>query len=87
MAAGRFQEDPFYQLNVMPIAMPALRERRDDISPFVEHFVQRHATRAGKRIQGIAPEALQLLVDAPWPGNVREPSAKPGGGRSGRPAA
>jgi len=72
VAAGRFQEDLFYRLNVIPIAMPALRERREDIALLVEHFIQRHATRAGKRISGIAPEAMQVLVDAPWPGNVRE---------------
>ena len=52
--------------------MPPLRERREDIPLLVEHFIRRHASRAGKRIDGIAPEAMALLVDAPWPGNVRE---------------
>jgi transcriptional regulator with GAF, ATPase, and Fis domain len=69
---GKFQEDLFYRLNVIPITIPPLRERREDIPPLVEHFVRRHASRAGKRIDGIAPEAMSMLVGAPWPGNVRE---------------
>jgi transcriptional regulator with GAF, ATPase, and Fis domain len=72
MSDGRFQEDLYYRLNVIPIAMPPLRARPEDIPPLVEHFVQRHAARAGKRIEGIAPEAMSLLVGAAWPGNVRE---------------
>jgi DNA-binding NtrC family response regulator len=72
VADGRFQEDLFYRLNVIPVAMPPLRDRREDIPPLVEHFVQRHATRAGKRVSGVSPQAMTLLVNAPWPGNVRE---------------
>jgi len=72
VAEGKFQEDLYYRLNVIPIAIPALRERRDDIPVLVEHFVRRHASRAGKRVDGIAPEAMTALVDAAWPGNVRE---------------
>jgi DNA-binding NtrC family response regulator len=72
VADGRFQEDLYYRLNVIPIALPPLRERREDIPPLVEHFIRRHAGRAGRRIEGIAPEAMRVLVDAPWPGNVRE---------------
>jgi transcriptional regulator with GAF, ATPase, and Fis domain len=72
VADGRFQEDLYYRLNVIPIAMPVLRERREDIPLLVEHFIRRHAGRAGKRIDGISPDAMALLVDAPWPGNVRE---------------
>ncbi|MEO8071511.1 MAG: sigma-54 dependent transcriptional regulator [Acidobacteriota bacterium] len=72
VADGRFQEDLYYRLNVIPITMPPLRERRDDIAPLVEHFIQRHSVRAGKRIDGISPNAMAALVDAPWPGNVRE---------------
>jgi DNA-binding NtrC family response regulator len=72
VAEGKFQEDLYYRLNVIPISIPALRERREDIPALVEHFVKRHAVRAGKRIDGIAPEAMAALVDAPWPGNVRE---------------
>jgi DNA-binding NtrC family response regulator len=52
--------------------MPALRDRREDIPPLIEHFVTRHAERAGKRITGVSPEAMALLSAAPWPGNVRE---------------
>jgi DNA-binding NtrC family response regulator len=69
---GRFHEDLYYRLNVIPIALPPLRDRREDIPLLVEHFVRRHASRAGKRIDGIAPEAMALLTEAPWPGNVRE---------------
>jgi len=69
---GQFLEDLYYRLNVIPIAVPPLRERREDIPMLAEHFVQSHALRAGKQMDGIAPAALAVLVDAPWPGNVRE---------------
>ena len=69
---GKFSEDLYYRLNVIPIAMPPLRDRREDVPPLVEHFVKRHASRAGKRIDGVAPEAMTLLSQSPWPGNVRE---------------
>jgi transcriptional regulator with GAF, ATPase, and Fis domain len=69
---GQFQEDLYYRLNVIPIAMPPLRERPDDIPLLVDHFIRRHATRAGKRIDGIEPDAMALLARAGWPGNVRE---------------
>jgi two-component system, NtrC family, response regulator AtoC len=69
---GRFQEDLYYRLNVIPIHMPPLRERRDDIPMLVDHFVQKHAQRAGKRIDGMAPGVLETLRAADWPGNVRE---------------
>jgi DNA-binding NtrC family response regulator len=72
VADGRFQEDLYYRLNVIPLSMPPLRERRDDIPPLVEHFIARHSTRAAKRIAGISPEAMAQLTNAPWPGNVRE---------------
>jgi DNA-binding NtrC family response regulator len=72
VAEGRFQEDLYYRLNVIPIDIPPLRERREDIPPLVEHLIRRHALRAGKRLDGIAPAAMAMLVDAPWPGNVRE---------------
>ena len=72
VAEGKFQEDLYYRLNVIPISIPALRERREDIPALVEHFIARHALRAGKRIDGIAPDAMAVLTDAPWPGNVRE---------------
>ena len=72
VSEGRFQEDLYYRLNVIPITMPALRDRRDDIPLLAEYFVRRHASRAGKRIEGIEPAALSQLAQAPWPGNVRE---------------
>jgi len=71
-ADGRFQEDLYYRLNVIPIAMPPLRDRREDIPLLVEHFIRRHAVRAGKRIDGISPDAMASFVDGQWPGNVRE---------------
>jgi len=69
---GRFQEDLYYRLNVIPIGMPPLRDRREDIPLLVDHFIRRHAGRAGKRIDGISPTAMAALIDGPWPGNVRE---------------
>jgi DNA-binding NtrC family response regulator len=69
---GRFQEDLYYRLNVIPIHMPPLRERRDDIPILVEHFIAKHAQRAGKPIDGVAPGVLDTLRAADWPGNVRE---------------
>src|SRR5919106_1276125 len=72
LADGRFQEDLYYRLNVIPIHMPPLRERRDDIPMLIEHFVTKHAQRAGKRIDGVAPGVLDVLRAADWPGNVRE---------------
>ena len=72
VADGRFREDLYYRLNVIPIVMPPLRERREDIPPLVEHFVQRHAQRAGKRIDRRLAGRRWSLLTGPWPGNVRE---------------
>jgi len=72
VADGRFQEDLYYRLNVIPIPIPPLRERRDDIPVLVDHFIQKHAQRAGKRIDGVEPHVLEALQAADWPGNVRE---------------
>lgn len=72
VADGRFQEDLYYRLNVIPIHIPPLRERRDDIPLLVDHFVRKHAQRAGKRIDGIEAGVLEALEAADWPGNVRE---------------
>jgi len=69
---GRFQEDLFYRLNVIPIEIPPLRERREDIRPLVEHFVRKHAQRTGRRIERIDDDALADLQRYDWPGNVRE---------------
>jgi two-component system response regulator AtoC len=72
VSEGQFLEDLYYRLNVIPISVPPLRERREDVPTLVEHFIRTHAVRAGKPVTGIAPAALAVLVDAPWPGNVRE---------------
>ena len=72
VADGRFQEDLYYRLNVIPIHIPPLRERRDDIPLLVDHFVRKHAQRAGKRIDGIEGGVREALQAADWPGNVRE---------------
>ena len=72
VADGRFQEDLYYRLAVIPIHIPPLRERREDIPLLVEHFVAKHARRAGKRVDGVAPGVLEQLQRADWPGNVRE---------------
>jgi formate hydrogenlyase transcriptional activator len=72
VTAGTFRQDLFYRLNVFPIAVPPLRERVDDISLLVEHFVGRFATVAGKTIRHISKPTLEQLRRYPWPGNIRE---------------
>ena len=72
IAAGGFRNDLFYRLNVFPIKLPPLRERKEDVPALVSYFVDRYATRAGKKIKGIRKRTLELLQSYPWPGNVRE---------------
>jgi DNA-binding NtrC family response regulator len=72
VAGGSFREDLYYRLAVVPLAVPPLRDRRDDIPLLVNHFVRRYTQAFGKRIEGLTPEALTALRDYPWPGNVRE---------------
>ena len=72
VAAGRFREDLLFRLNTIELHLPPLRERREDILPLAQYFLQRHAARYGKRRAGISPEAAQLLRAYDWPGNVRE---------------
>ncbi|HEY8548441.1 MAG TPA: sigma-54 dependent transcriptional regulator [Vicinamibacterales bacterium] len=72
VADGRFQEDLYYRLNVIPISLPPLRERREDIPVLVEHFVGKHAQRAGKRIERLEDGVMARLQAYDWPGNVRE---------------
>ena len=67
-----FREDLFYRLNVFPIEMPPLRDRRDDISMLVQHFVRKHSARMGRRIEAIPDDAMRILRSWNWPGNVRE---------------
>jgi two-component system, NtrC family, response regulator AtoC len=69
---GRFREDLFYRLNVLPIVVPPLRERREDIPVLIEHFMARNNARLGTTITGLDGEARRLLYEHPWPGNVRE---------------
>jgi formate hydrogenlyase transcriptional activator len=72
MANGAFRSDLFYRLNVFPIEIPPLRERRDDIPILVEYFIDRYATEAGKKIRYVSKTSMELLQSYPWPGNVRE---------------
>jgi DNA-binding NtrC family response regulator len=69
---GNFREDLFYRLNVVPIHLPALRERTNDIPLLVEHFLAKFNDRLKKKIEGCAPDAMQRLIAYPWPGNIRE---------------
>jgi len=69
---GTFRQDLFYRLNVFPIEVPPLRERKDDVLMLVEYFAQRYAKRAGKNIRSIDKKALALLQSYDWPGNIRE---------------
>jgi nitrogen regulation protein NR(I) len=69
---GRFREDLYYRLAVVPIALPALRERREDIPLLVRHFVEKYNARLGKRVERVEDDALQLLLSYSWPGNIRE---------------
>jgi len=72
VADGEFQEDLFYRLNVIPIEIPPLRDRREDVPLFVEHFVRKHAQRIGRSIERVAPDVIASLQQYAWPGNVRE---------------
>jgi len=72
VADGRFQEDLYYRLHVIPIELPPLRQRLDDLPALVDHFVQKFAQRLGKRITGVDGEAMAELKRYHWPGNVRE---------------
>jgi formate hydrogenlyase transcriptional activator len=69
---NQFREDLFYRLNVFPIEIPPLRERREDIQLLVDHFVSRFSRRMQKRIQSIPKAAMEALVNTDWPGNIRE---------------
>jgi len=72
IAEGRFREDLYYRLSVIPIQLPALRERREDIPLLARHFLERFRKAMDKQTEGIAPEALRRLEAYDWPGNVRE---------------
>jgi transcriptional regulator with PAS, ATPase and Fis domain len=69
---GKFRQDLYYRLNVIPITVPPLRERTDDIPRLVDHFLCIYNKEFGKNIEGIAKEALDMMMNYDWPGNVRE---------------
>jgi two-component system, NtrC family, response regulator PilR len=69
---GRFREDLFYRINVIPISLPPLRDRREDIPLLAEHFLAKYCEQMGKSIAGISQAAMDLLVQHEWPGNIRE---------------
>ncbi len=70
--AGNFREDLYYRLNVMPINMPPLRERRDDIPLLLSYFLYQYSQRHGRRVRGFTPRAVRVLLSYPYPGNIRE---------------
>jgi len=70
--AGNFREDLFYRLNVVPLAIPPLAERREDIPLLAQHFLQTLAVKYNKSINGFSPEVMEMLVSSSWPGNVRQ---------------
>jgi two-component system response regulator PilR (NtrC family) len=72
VADGRFREDLFYRINVIPIVLPPLRDRREDIPLLAEHFLAKYTDLMGKQIAGISKDAMELLVRYAWPGNIRE---------------
>ncbi len=70
--AGRFREDLFYRINVLPITIPPLRTRREDVQLLIDHFVARNNARLGTQIRGVSHGARKLMLEYAWPGNVRE---------------
>jgi transcriptional regulator with PAS, ATPase and Fis domain len=69
---GQFREDLYYRINVVPIAVPHLRERKGDVPLLVDHFLRIYCTASKKPLKGVQPEVLEILEEYPWPGNVRE---------------
>ena len=72
MKGGRFREDLYYRLNVVSLSLPPLARRREDIPLLANHFLRHLAERYGKNVSALAPDALELMLAAPWPGNVRQ---------------
>ncbi|HEV8346320.1 MAG TPA: sigma-54 dependent transcriptional regulator, partial [Vicinamibacterales bacterium] len=72
VAEGRFREDLYYRINVIPLTLPPLRERREDIPLLAEHFLAKYGEQMGKHIAGVSHDAMELLVAHDWPGNIRE---------------
>src|SRR5207302_3257902 len=69
---GRFREDLYYRLNVFPVFVPPLRERREDVAALAQYFLTRFAAEENKQVAGFTPEVLELLDSYSWPGNVRQ---------------
>src|ERR1700722_14240936 len=72
VAEGRFRDDLYYRLNIFPIRVPELKDRKEDIPLLVSHFICRLAGKTGRKIKGISKEALQGMLLYDWPGNIRE---------------
>ena len=72
VAAGRFREDLYYRLNIIPIELPPLRKRKEDLPALIEYYIAYYNQKLGKSMRGVSPEALQTLTSYDWPGNVRE---------------
>jgi transcriptional regulator with GAF, ATPase, and Fis domain len=72
VSSGQFREDLYYRLNVVSVEMPPLRDRKDDISPLAEFFIRKFVGELKRKIDGIAPDAMKLLLRYHWPGNIRE---------------
>jgi DNA-binding NtrC family response regulator len=72
IAQGQFREDLFYRLNVVSVEVPPLRERKEDIVPLAQHFLQRYASELRKEVRGLEPGAVRALKRHTWPGNIRE---------------
>ena len=72
MAENKFREDLFFRINVFPIYCPPLENRKEDIPLIIQHFVNINSCKTGKNILGLNPEAMQLMMKYPWPGNIRE---------------
>ncbi len=72
VGSGKFREDLYFRLNVVPIHLPSLRERKEDIPLLAEHFVKEFSSENGRRVEKVAQEAIRMLIEHSWPGNVRE---------------
>ena len=72
VADGTFREDLYYRLNIIPIELPPLRMRKEDLPALMEYYIGYYNQKLGKHIRGIAPEALRVITGYHWPGNVRE---------------
>ncbi|MEM8987688.1 MAG: sigma-54 dependent transcriptional regulator [Pseudomonadota bacterium] len=69
---GTFREDLYYRLNVFPVQLPPLRERKEDVPALIDHFIQRYNAEEGRSVRGVKPDVMDILLQQPWPGNVRQ---------------